>query len=121
MNDLNICIAGLGNVGSNLIFTISKNKKFINTKVSLSLNILGISAKNKLKKRIFNVNDYEWYDNPLDLIDIKNINVLVELIGEDQVENLDIESVSFIVGIMNDLKTINLRNEILLKVLPLKV
>ena len=51
MNDLNICIAGLGNVGSNLIFTISKNKKFINNKVSLSLNILGISAKNKLKKR----------------------------------------------------------------------
>jgi len=46
---------------------------------------------------------------------------LVELIGEDQVENLDMESVGFIVGIMNELKTINLRNEILLKVLPLRV
>jgi len=46
---------------------------------------------------------------------------LVELIGEDQVENLDLESVSFIVGIMNELKTINLRNQMLLKVLPLKV
>ena len=46
---------------------------------------------------------------------------LVEIIGEEEVENLDIESISFVVGIMNELKIINLRNEILLKVLPLKV
>ena len=46
---------------------------------------------------------------------------LVEIIGKDEVENLDIESISFVVGIMNELKIINLRNEILLKVLPLKV
>jgi len=46
---------------------------------------------------------------------------LVEIIGKDDVENLDIESVSFVVGIMNELKTVSLRNEVLLKVLPLKV
>ena len=46
---------------------------------------------------------------------------LVEIIGKDEVENLDIESISFVVGIMNELKIISLRNEILLKVLPLKV
>ncbi len=46
---------------------------------------------------------------------------LVEIIGKNEVENLDIESISFVVGIMNELKIINLRNEILLKVLPLKV
>ena len=46
---------------------------------------------------------------------------LVEIIGEDNVENLDIESVSFVVGIMNELKMVSLRNEVLLKVLPLKV
>ena len=46
---------------------------------------------------------------------------LVEIIGKHEVENLDIQSVSFVVGIMNELKIINLRNEILLKVLPLKV
>ena len=42
-------------------------------------------------------------------------------IGEDELEDIDLESVSFIVGILNELNTINLRNEILLKVLPLKV
>ena len=46
---------------------------------------------------------------------------LVEIIGKDEVENLDIESISFVVGIMNELKIISLRNEVLLKVLPLKV
>ena len=46
---------------------------------------------------------------------------LVEIIGKDEVENLNIESISFVVGIMNELKIIGLRNEVLLKVLPLKV
>ena len=46
---------------------------------------------------------------------------LVEIIGKDEVENLDLESISFVVGIMNELKIISLRNEVLLKVLPLKV
>ena len=46
---------------------------------------------------------------------------IAHLIGEDELENIDLESVSFIVGIFNELNTINLRNEILLKVLPLKV
>ena len=46
---------------------------------------------------------------------------LVEIIDKDEVENLDIESISFVVEIMNELKIISLRNEVLLKVLPLKV
>ena len=46
---------------------------------------------------------------------------IAQIVGEDEIEDLDLESVSFIVGIMNELKMINLRNEILLKILPLKV
>ena len=46
---------------------------------------------------------------------------IADIIGEDEIENLDLDSVSFIIGIMNELKIINLRNEILLEVLPLKV
>ena len=47
--------------------------------------------------------------------------MLVDIIGEDKVEDLDFESINFIVGIMNEMKIIDLRNELLLKVLPLKV
>ena len=46
---------------------------------------------------------------------------LVEIIGKEEVENLDVNSITFLVEIMNELKIVNLRNEILLKVLPLKV
>ena len=46
---------------------------------------------------------------------------IAQLIGEDELENIDLDSLKFIVGILNELNTINLRNEILLTVLPLKV
>lgn len=90
MKELNICIAGLGNVGSHLISTIEKNKQYVNAKTSISFNILGISAKNKNKKRIFNVSNYYWYNNPLDLAKIKNCNVLIELIGEEKGISFDL-------------------------------
>ena len=46
---------------------------------------------------------------------------IAQLIGEDDLENIDLDSLNFIVEILNELNTINLRNEILLSVLPLKV
>ena len=55
MKKLNICIAGLGNVGSHLISTIIENKSFILNKSSLSINILGVSAKDIKKKRICDI------------------------------------------------------------------
>ena len=60
MNQLNICIAGLGNVGSNVISTIEKNHDYIKSKSPLSINILGISAKNKNKDRDFDINSYHY-------------------------------------------------------------
>lgn len=84
MAELNICIAGLGNVGSHLISTINESAEYINSKANFSINILGISAKNKLKKRNFDIDSYYWCDNPIDLLNIKNCNILVELIGEEK-------------------------------------
>ena len=55
MNQLNICIAGLGNVGSNVVSTITENHNLVNSKASLTLNIVGVSARNQLKKRICNI------------------------------------------------------------------
>ena len=53
MKEINICIAGLGNVGSALIESIENNNNYFNSKSSLKINILGISAKSKNKERIF--------------------------------------------------------------------
>ena len=46
---------------------------------------------------------------------------LVQIIGKKEIENLDMDSLNYVIEIMNELKVINLRNEVLLKVLPLKV
>ena len=90
MKKLNICIAGLGNVGSHLISTIIENNLHVLDKISLSINILGVSAKNIKKKRICDISNYIWCNNPLDLIKIKNCEVLIELIGHEKGISFDL-------------------------------
>ena len=67
MNNINICIAGLGNVGSALVHIIEKNSELVNFKSELNINIIGLSAKNKTKKRNFNIEKYFWVDDPMQL------------------------------------------------------
>ena len=46
---------------------------------------------------------------------------LVEIIGENELAELDSVSLNYIIEIMNRTKLISLRNELLLEILPLKV
>ena len=78
---LNIGVIGLGTVGSGVIETLERKKNYFKKKYNLQINVLGISAKSKNKKRTFCIKKYKWYDNPLDIINIKKINLIVELIG----------------------------------------
>jgi len=86
MKNINISIAGLGNVGSALVLLIEKNADLVKYKSDLNINVLGISAKNKSKKRNFNFNNYEWIPNPKNLLNVKGVkpNILVELIGYEK-------------------------------------
>ena len=90
MRNINICIAGLGTVGSNVILSLNKNNDYINSKSNLSFNILGVSAKNKFKKRICDIKNFTWCENPLNLLNIKDCNVLIELIGEEKGLSFDL-------------------------------
>ena len=67
MSKLNIGIAGLGNVGSALVESIEENKNHFFDKTDVELNIVGISAKTKNKKRNFNISNYTWYDDPREM------------------------------------------------------
>ena len=84
MNELNICIAGLGNVGSALIESIEKNNIFFQNKLSLKINIIGISAKTKNKERQIDIHKYKWFDNPSNMAKLGNCDVMVELIGQEK-------------------------------------
>ena len=83
MKEIKICIAGLGNVGSSVIQSLIDSKKFINLKSDFNIKILGISAKNKNKKRIFDISKYKWFDNTLDFLDT-DCDIVIELIGEEK-------------------------------------
>jgi len=86
MNNLNICIAGLGNVGSAVVSLIEKNSQYMQNKSNLTINIIGLSAKNKDKDRNFNVRNYKWIEHPIDLLNINDAkpDILIELIGYEK-------------------------------------
>lgn len=77
MNNLNIVIIGLGVVGGSLIKIIENNRHKVN---GYKINIIGIQAKNKRKKRIFNTKKYNWINNLSDL-DNNHIDIIIELVG----------------------------------------
>ena len=84
MNKLNICIAGIGNVGSELIKSIEENKSYYEKKSSFQFNIIGISAKNKNKNRNVDIKKYRWFDDPIEMSKLNDCNVIVELIGQEK-------------------------------------
>ncbi len=84
MTKLNIGIAGLGNVGSSLIKSIEENNNYFDQKTSLKINIVGISAKSKSKKRLIDIKNYNWFDDPRDMAKLENCDVIVELIGQEK-------------------------------------
>ena len=46
---------------------------------------------------------------------------IVEVIGQDEIKNIDEDTLYFIISTLNQLDVDPLRNKILLKVLPLKI
>ena len=84
MSDFNICIAGLGTVGSSLINIIEKNKNKIEHRLNKKIKIVGITAKNKRKKRSFLTDNYKWYDDPLRMIKDCKPNLFIELMGYEK-------------------------------------
>ena len=46
---------------------------------------------------------------------------IVEVIGQDDLDRIDDDTIYFIIATLNELNIDQIRNEILLKVLPLKV
>ncbi len=46
---------------------------------------------------------------------------LVEIIGEDDLENLDPDTLYFMTAVLNEINLDSIRNKLLLEVLPLKI
>jgi len=81
---INIAIVGLGNIGMNLYSHLIKNKKNIIKKNNVNFDVKYVSAKNKNKKRKIKIPKKKWLNNYLQASKLKDINVVVELIGGEE-------------------------------------
>ena len=78
---MNIVIVGLGNIGSYFYQYLKKNKKILFNKTNMIPNILYVSAKSLGKKRVFKIPKNLWLKNCLLAPKIKEVDIIVELIG----------------------------------------
>ncbi len=81
MRKFNIAIVGLGNIGSYLFKYLNDNKKIIAEKNNCQPIVKYVSAKNKKRNRNIKIQKKQWLNNYLDATKIKDIDLIVELIG----------------------------------------
>ena len=113
---------------NDLIKSIKKNKKyFVSTKDLMLLESLQSDGV-KISKKYLKLFQFNQSDIPTDLQLLINNNEIglvllrfVEILGEDEFINLGSDTIYFMVDALNRLNIDSIRNNILLKVLPLKV
>ncbi len=112
----------------NILKSVRKNKKYIVTTKDLVLMEALISDGIEIPKKYQNLFEFGKSNIPTDIqLLISNDEIglvllrLVEIIGQDNIELLDPDTLYFISTILNTLDIDQIRNDILLKVLPLKV
>ena len=81
-NLVNIAIIGLGQIGIYLYNELRTKKKEIEIKTGKKINIVAISAKNRNKKRRFQIQKNIFFKKPLKIFRDKKIDVLFECIGQ---------------------------------------
>ena len=78
---IKIAIIGLGQVGIYLYNELNIKKKEIEKKTGKKIKIVAISAKNKNKKRRFNISKKIFYTNPFKIFENEQIDILFECVG----------------------------------------
>ncbi len=81
MNTLRIGIAGLGTVGAGTVKVIETHKALLQARAGCTLEIVAVSARSKGLDRGIDIAPYRWYDDPTEMADADDIDLIVELIG----------------------------------------
>jgi hypothetical protein len=107
---------------------IKKDKKYSLSKKDIifleALKSDGIEISKKYEN-LYKVNKSEMPPDIQKMLDNKEIGAallrVIEVIGPEKIEDIDDDTVYFIINTLNQLNTDSIRNKLLLKVLPLKV
>ncbi|WP_440924438.1 hypothetical protein [Candidatus Pelagibacter sp.] len=113
---------------NNFLKRIKKDKKYSISKKDIILIESLKSDGIKIDKKYDNLYKILGSEMPTDIQVMINNNEsastilrIIEVIGQDELSNLDEDTLFFIISALNQLNIDSLRNKILLKVLPLKV
>jgi hypothetical protein len=113
---------------NNFLKKVKKNKKYIISKKDIILIESIKSDGIKVSKKYDNLYEINETEMPSDIQVMINNNQpasvllrIVEVIGQDELELMDEDTLYFIISALNQLDIDYIRNKILLKVLPLKV
>ena len=98
MEIINIGIAGLGTVGSEVAKQLQSNSEFLNRKAGKQLNLVAVSANNKNKNRNFDLSNLKWFTDAALMSETNEIDLVVELIGGSDGIALDLCKNSLIKG-----------------------
>jgi hypothetical protein len=113
---------------NNFLKKIRKNKKYVISKKDImfmeSVKSDGVKISKKYEN-LYEINDFEMPTDIQVMINNKEIGSallrVIEVIGQDELDALDEDTLYFIVSALNQLDIDYIRNKILLKVLPLKI
>jgi len=81
---LKLGIAGLGTVGTGLLQLLAEHGSRLAQNVGQSIEVAGVSARSRSKKRAVALEKLKWFDDPERLAIDPSIDVFVELIGGDE-------------------------------------
>ena len=107
---------------------IKKDKKYSLSKKDIifleALKSDGIEISKKYKN-LYKINKSEMPSDIQKMIDNEEIGAallrIIEVIGPEKIEDIDDDTIYFIINTLNQLNTDLIRNKLLLKILPLKV
>jgi homoserine dehydrogenase len=74
-----IGVAGLGTVGGGLIKFLQEKPGF--APAGGRAVVTGVSARNRSRKRDFDISGFHWFDDPVALASSRDIDIFVELVG----------------------------------------
>ncbi len=89
---LKIGLVGLGTVGASVFKILGKDADMLAKRAGVDLVVTAVSARNKNKDRGIDLKDVEWFDNPVDLANSDNVDVVVELVGGSEGIAFDVVS-----------------------------
>lgn len=78
---LKLGIAGLGTVGAEVIRVIARQQKLLASRCGRGIEVVGVTARSKAKKRGIDLKGVVWAKSPLALASDPNIDCFVELMG----------------------------------------